>query len=621
MQPMPNRLGLGLRPPMPSYGQGPSISALAQQQHMLHQQFVPPQPKATQLFIGSISGGITDGFLNQLLGACGSVSSFKRLITPANKPQGFGFAEFQDPDAALRAMALLNGVELPALEDGCVNKKLLVKADEKTKMFLDAYQAQKMMTDMDEEQLRQARAKVSTLLEEINKKSQEAANSGLIDKEKYVIPPHLHDLQEADLPETQRGLVMTEIAQFRERAAKREREKMRDAKESAPAVPGAPSGPKVREWGKPQLSGQQESPVAASKTPQGFGQGIQGYSKPVGFVKAEEDSRSPVPDHRIAPRVKTDEEMEEYRKETRRRDEENSYRDRERRYEPRERARIQALERAIARERATKEAEERDRIEMRSRLEIWDDDESDELFYTDRARWRSLRVRRLAAEQSADEESRSYEQREAENLRRESEAFLARQMDEMQALQDEQRKAGMLLDDGAPVKLNVSLTAAAPKAEAGPKEKATVFGQEEEEEEESIRKRKAPLPKLDLAEGGEKAKERLEKIRASVPRDRETLFKAKVRWDGLSDVMIDRKLEPLVKHQMTKYLGELEDDDLVMFVVEHLKDHKGPHKLIEGVEPVLEEEAVDFAISIWRQIIFESMAYGEGLHTERMLVD
>ena len=37
---------------------------------------------------------------------------------------------------------------------------------------------------------------------------------------------------------------------------------------------------------------------------------------------------------------------------------------------------------------------------------------------------------------------------------------------------------------------------------------------------------------------------------------------------------------------MTKYLGELEDDDLVMFSVEHLKDHKGPLKLVEGLEPV-----------------------------------
>ena len=100
-----------------------------------------------------------------MLQACGSVKSFKRLITPANKPQGFGFAEFEDPDGALRAMALLNNVELPALEDGCVNKKLLVrlrhslcrmlfytvrqiKGDEKTKMFLEAYQAQRMQTNV-----------------------------------------------------------------------------------------------------------------------------------------------------------------------------------------------------------------------------------------------------------------------------------------------------------------------------------------------------------------------------------------------------------------------------------------------------------------------------------------
>lgn len=103
--------------------------------------------------------------------------------------------------------------------------------------------------------------------------------------------------------------------------------------------------------------------------------------------------------------------------------------------------------------------------------------------------------------------------------------------------------------------------------------------------------------------------------------------------------MIDRKLEPLIRRRMVSYLGELEDDDLVMFVVEHLKDHKGPHKLIEGLEPVrliynrctshslnihkqvLEEEAQEFTISIWRQIIFESMAYGEGLHTEKLMVD
>jgi len=151
-----------------------------------------------------------------------------------------------------------------------------------------------------------------------------------------------------------------------------------------------------------------------------------------------------------------------------------------------------------------------------------------------------------------------------------------------------------------------------------------VFGAEEDEEE-ATRKRKVPLVKLDFsaAEAGPEAtRERLEGMKANVPTEREALFKAKVRWDGMTDSMIDRKFEPLVKRLMTQYLGDAEEaEELIMFVVEHLKDHKGPAKLTEGLEPVLEEEAAEVTTAVWRQLIFESMAYGEGLHTDRMFVD
>ena len=111
-------------------------------------------------------------------------------------------------------------------------------------------------------------------------------------------------------------------------------------------------------------------------------------------------------------------------------------------------------------------------------------------------------------------------------------------MDEMQALAEEQRKAGLLLDDGAPVRLNVSIAApTAKEKDMHGKEKATVFAHDDEEEDQ-INKRRVPLVKLDfsVAESGEQTKERLERIRQSVPHDKETLFKAKVRWDGLTDV-------------------------------------------------------------------------------------
>ena len=180
-----------------------------------------------------------------------------------------------------------------------------------------------LFSQADEEATRKAKTAVDELLNRIHKTSEEAANSGLLDKEKYVIPPHLHDLQEADLPETQRGLVMTEIAQFRERAAKREREKMRDVQAAVPSILGAPSGPKQREWGKPAAAS--PSPQT-TKPPQPLGKSAQGYSKPVGFVKAEEQSGSE--DRAAAGKsAKTDEELEADRKEARRRDEENSFRD------------------------------------------------------------------------------------------------------------------------------------------------------------------------------------------------------------------------------------------------------------------------------------------------------
>lgn len=219
---------------------------------------------------------------------------------------------------------------------------LQVKADEKTRVFLEAFKSQQMQTDVsgfhllifhcnthrciqaEETKRKDAQTRVDELVADIIKFSQDAANNGLLDKEKYVIPQHLHDLQEADLPETQRGLVMSEIAQFRERAAKREREKMRDVRESIPTILNAPSGPKQREWGRP-AGGRQES--ATPNKPQGFGKGPQSYQKPVGFVKADDPNAGKDPLKDEKPVNKSDEELEAERKEQRRQEEELSFRD------------------------------------------------------------------------------------------------------------------------------------------------------------------------------------------------------------------------------------------------------------------------------------------------------
>lgn len=68
------------------------------------------------------------------------------------------------------------------------------------------------------------------------------------------------------------------------------------------------------------------------------------------------------------------------------------------------------------------------------------------------------RAKHLKDERSADDRNRIMEERQAEHLRQESEAFLAKQMEEMQGLVEEQRKAGKLLlshENGGPVKLSI----------------------------------------------------------------------------------------------------------------------------------------------------------------------
>ncbi|CAE7190007.1 unnamed protein product [Rhizoctonia solani] len=97
---------------------------------------------------------------------------------------------------------------------------------------------------------------------------------------------------------------------------------------------------------------------------------------------------------------------------------------------------------------------EKDRKRLEQGLAEWGEDE--ELFYADRARWRQTCRRFLISEAQADDASREPEERQVEHLRAESGAFLARQMDEMRALAEEQCKAGPLLDDDAPVCLAIS---------------------------------------------------------------------------------------------------------------------------------------------------------------------
>lgn len=94
------------------------------------------KPPVTTVFVGNISDRAPDAMIRQMLQRCGNVLSWKRVQGASGKLQAFGFCEYEDPEATLRCIRLLNEWQI-------IDKKLVVKVDAKTRTLLDDYKRKK----------------------------------------------------------------------------------------------------------------------------------------------------------------------------------------------------------------------------------------------------------------------------------------------------------------------------------------------------------------------------------------------------------------------------------------------------------------------------------------------
>ncbi|KAK8865624.1 hypothetical protein IAR55_000768 [Kwoniella newhampshirensis] len=623
--------------------------------------------KTTSVFVGSIAPGISDDTLRDLLNACGPLHELKRVVGASGKPQAFGFASFENPEVVLRAIRCLNGVELPDLSpegrsQGKPSKKLVVKADQKTQEFLEEFESTLGRSDNDEEADAVCRKSIQhlvALLTDPNAAPPDGINptNGGRSPLQVIVPAHLQDLKEGDLPEEQRVVVLDQIAIFRENAAKREREKksIEEEKERFKAMQGGQGGfgrasqgggttaygygnrglgkmqqqAEMRQWGQQgqgqQTPNQQQNGAGPSRE-----RDPQAYDKPVGFVRAQA-AESKVDSDR------TDEEEEELRRQRRQRDKDIALRDAERRVENRERGRIEALNRELGHRKAQADLIERTRRRQEEQYETWDDDQviekGRELFYADRAQWRARRGKLRMREYQDDVRDRQLEEDELKALERESEEFLKKQLAEMAEMEEQQRARGLLTEDAAPIKLDIKpvFSEVKPKNEekkpvAAPPKTGVAFG-DDDDDESGEKKKKRTFVKLDFdgemdgglteAEKIAKRNARLLEIKLSIPRDKKSLWASEIDWAAVGESTIRDKIRPFVHEKMTDFLGEL-DQDLADFVLEHLRDRKGADELVEGLEPVLAEDAESFVVQLWIQLAFESAAYKVGLDTGPM---
>ncbi|CAO3650543.1 unnamed protein product [Mucor fragilis] len=563
----PNASPMGPPPAAAAAAAGPPSTAPAPS--------TPPRDaqkdKLNTLFIGAIAAGVSDAWIETLLKTCGNLVQWKRTRDPSGNPKGFGFATYDDPDSVLCALRVLggektDGVTLKAQDGSNVEKKMIVKADDNVRTHLEGHQRQQLQQDeaktvaSDDEKYNL----VQQYIHAINAGQQPASSSS-------ATPDNTEITAEASIDK--------ELAFFKERAAERDEHHPQQHHQ------------------RQQHDGRRDSNDYPRRRGDGFVKGPTEYH-----------SHQPPPQLQHQQDMATDEEIERRRQEKHERDVENAYHQREKRFEARENQKLREYKKDMKRELELEEREIKDRTYWLERLANWDDDaeiaKGEEPYYHDRSRWRRMRESQRRREEERDEEDRRREIQEAD--------------DEQARLEEEERrrKDSRLLnreaDDGKialkPTKLNFNM----------PIKRNTLGGADEDEEEEAKKKRRVLVP-LDYGDidqvktdyddeeplSSEERQRRVKQLIDSIPSSQEDLWKYTVKWDELNEDLIETKLHPFVSKKIVDLLG-MEEDDLVKFVLQFIRERKGPDELVSELEGALDEDALVFVMKLWRALIFET---------------
>jgi len=70
--------------------------------------------------------------------------------------------------------------------------------------------------------------------------------------------------------------------------------------------------------------------------------------------------------------------------------------------------------------------------------------------------------------------------------------------------------------------------------------------------------------------------------------------------------LVENKMRPWVKKKIVEFLGE-EEQTLIDFICKKLTEHTPPEEVLNLLGYVLEDEATDFVIRMWRMLIYNML--------------
>lgn len=143
-----------------------------------------------------------------------------------------------------------------------------------------------------------------------------------------------------------------------------------------------------------------------------------------------------------------------------------------------------------------------------------------------------------------------------------------------------------------------------------------VFGNDDDEDEDNRKKKLKPFEitreeRMQVMSVEEK-KELTKQIIKKIPTNKEELFVHKIEWDQIDQKWMDDRIRPWVSKKISSFLGE-EETSLCDYICEQIGQQANPEKLLKDVAVIIDDDAEQFVIKMWRLLIYEGQARRLGI--------
>ena len=143
------------------------------------------------------------------------------------------------------------------------------------------------------------------------------------------------------------------------------------------------------------------------------------------------------------------------------------------------------------------------------------------------------------------------------------------------------------------------------KIEAEVKEKS-------QEEEAQRTKAQKIIENIDKDDNVRKQVELVKHIYEKIPTKKTELFKFPINWEIIEkNNILEKRLRPWIVKKIKEYLGT-DEENVINLIMKKVKKKSPPQEIEDKMETVLQDEAEDFVVKMWKILAFEQLKIESG---------